>query len=162
MKEIKTIKKINKILSFAFILAILIFTLYLILNFRLYIVATGSMQPTFQINELVVVKCSNEDTIYEVGDIITYYDADIDIDVTHRIVEINDNKIYTQGDYNNARDLNPTTSENIVGKVIWNSTFLGNLYVRYKFQILALMILIIVAVNVFFSEPKSKNKNDKN
>lgn len=162
MKEQKKFKKINKILSYILILIILIFTLYLIFNFRLYIVATGSMQPTFQVNELVVVKCSNDDTTYQVGDIITYYDSSIDIDVTHRIVEINGDEIYTQGDYNNARDLHPTSKENIVGKVIWNSTFLGNLYVHYKFQILALMILIIVAFNVLFSEPKSKNKNDKN
>ncbi len=154
-------KTINRILSYIFILTIIIFTLYLVLNFRLYIVATGSMQPTFKLDELVVVKCSNVDTEYKVGDIITYYDSSIDIDVTHRIVEINNNEIYTKGDNNNARDLHPTTRDKIVGKVIWNSTFLGNLYVKYKIQILVIMILIIIVVNIF-PESKNKSKESKN
>lgn len=149
-------KTINKILSYIFILTILIFALYLVLNYRLYIVATGSMQPTFQLDELVLVKCSNVDTEYKVGDIITYYDSSIDIDVTHRIVKIDNDEIYTKGDNNNARDLHPTTRDKIVGKVIWNSTFLGNLYVKYKIQILVIMILIIIVVNIF---PESKNKS---
>ncbi len=149
-------KKILKILSSLTFLVVCISTLYFVFNFKMYIVVTGSMQPTFQIDELVIVRCSNENTSYEVGDIITYYDSTIGIDVTHRIVGIDNNEFYTQGDYNNARDLNPVTKEKIVGKVVWNSYFLGYLYVQYKFHLLILIIATIIAINIFFMDTDKK------
>ena len=105
------------------------------------------MQPTFKVNELIVVKKSNEDTQYYVGDIITYYDQEIDIDVTHRIVEIAGENFYTKGDYNNARDLNSVNKDQIVGKVVYNSYFLGNLYINYKFVIITLIIITVIVLN---------------
>lgn len=116
------------------------------------------MHPTFQINELVLVKCSNKNTTYSIGDIITYYDKEIDIAVTHRIVDIDGEKLYTQGDNNNSRDLNPVTKDIIVGKVIYNSYFLGDLYVNYRFVIMILIIIFVIALNILFSPTKKNNE----
>lgn len=116
------------------------------------------MQPTFQINELVLVKCSNKNTTYSIGDIITYYDKEIDIAVTHRIVDIDGEKLYTQGDNNNSRDLNPVTKDIIVGKVIYNSYFLGYLYVNYRFFIMILIIIFVIALNILLSPTKKNNE----
>lgn len=112
------------------------------------------MQPTFNINELILVRKNNKSTQYLVGDIITYYDKEIDIDVTHRIVQIDGEKIYTKGDYNNSRDLNPVTEEQIVGKVIYNSYFLGYLYVNYRFIIITLIIIAIIAFNILLEDTR--------
>lgn len=116
------------------------------------------MQPTFQVNELVLVKCSNKNTTYSIGDIITYYDKEIDIAVTHRIVDIDGEKLYTQGDNNNLRDLNPVTKDIIVGKVIYNSYSLGYLYVNYRFFIMILIIIFVIALNILFSPTKKNNE----
>ena len=118
----------------------------------------GSMQPTFKINELILVKYSNKETEYSIGDIITYYDETIEIDVTHRIVDIVGDQFYTQGDGNNARDLNPVSREKIVGKVIYNSFFLGYLYVKYRFIIMILIILFVIAMNILSSTIKKNNE----
>ena len=116
------------------------------------------MQPTFKINELILVKYSNKETEYSIGDIITYYDETIEIDVTHRIVDIVGDQFYTQGDGNNARDLNPVSREKIVGKVIYNSFFLGYLYVKYRFIIMILIILFVIAMNILSSTIKKNNE----
>lgn len=118
------------------------------------------MQPTFKVNELVLVKCSNNATEYSIGDIITYYDKTIDIDVTHRIVEILGEEFYTQGDGNNTRDLNPVSKDIIIGKVIYNSFFLGNLYVKYRYIIIILIIIFVIAINILSSTIKNIKKEN--
>ena len=145
----KELKKILSVITYIVFIVIIIGIIFFLSNYKVYIVATGSMQPTFNINEMIIVKKSNINTIYSVGDIITYYDSNIDIDVTHRIVEIDEDDIYTQGDYNNARDLNPIHKDSIVGKVVYNSYFLGYLYTNYKYYILVLTVLLIIAINIF-------------
>lgn len=89
------------------------------------------------------------------GEVITFYDKELEADVTHRIVEIGENEYYTKGDYNNARDLNPVKKENIVGKVVYNSFMLGYIFVNYRYYMVFLTIFTIVVLNMIFT--KSQN-----
>lgn len=134
--------KIIKILLSVIPALIFVFAIYVIINiavayrkqevphifgYSYMIVVTGSMEPTIAINDFIVVKA--RDTYVE-DDIITFYydikqNGTLEV-VTHRIVAINDDEIVAKGDA--VSDPNQTqtiTKDDIIGKVIYQSTFLG-------------------------------------
>lgn len=82
-------------------------------GYTIFQVITGSMEDTIKIDDIVIVKLTDE---VNEDDIITYR-AGNDF-VTHRIVKIEDEKIITKGDANNSED-DPITKTDIVGKVIF-------------------------------------------
>lgn len=82
------------------------------LGYSIFEVATGSMSPTLKVGDWILIKKSSS---YQVGDIITYQETDYYI--THRIIEINDTNVITQGDANLVAD-NPISKDNIKGKYI--------------------------------------------
>ena len=101
--------------------------------FNAYVVLSGSMLPTIEVNDVVVTKKIAEERL-EIGDIVTYISPDPrfgGISVTHRIIE----KIYdetagvykyrTQGDNNNVADGIPVSNDYILGKVILKIPKLG-------------------------------------
>ena len=81
-------------------------------GYTVFEVSTGSMAKTLNIYDVILVKITKE---VEVNDIITYKNNDELI--THRIMEINENKIITKGDANNTEDKEITTDV-VIGKVI--------------------------------------------
>lgn len=91
-----------------------------IMGQKFFTVLTGSMEPTINIGDLIVVKEVSEDDI-KVGDIITFSSIDENSIVTHRVKDIinEDGKVryITQGDANNVEDQNPVDSSNVIGKV---------------------------------------------
>lgn len=129
-------------LKWLLIILLLIFILY-IMNFKLFIVASGSMEPTLKVNELILVKSQKE---YRIGDIITFYDETLDATTTHRIVDIDTNgEITTKGDYNNTEDNNKITNEKIIGKVIFSSMILG-IFVKSKIISITLVFIYLLYV----------------
>lgn len=92
---------------------------------RMYIVDSGSMEPTLPLNSLIVVKEKTADEI-EVGDILTY-DVAEGTRVTHRVIELGENKEYfiTQGDANNVADSMPVERENVIGAVTLIIPYIG-------------------------------------
>lgn len=145
MKDPK-IKKLFKIISNVLFIGIILFLIFFILNYKMYIITSGSMEPEIKTHELVVVKTSLKE--YKVGDIISYYDKSLEIPVTHRVIEYDkDQDIYiTKGDANNTDDNVPLTKENIIGKVVCHSYPLGNFYMKYSTPIFIGCVIIIVAV----------------
>ena len=95
------------------------------------------------------------------GDIITFYDEEIEADVTHRIVEVSENEYYTKGDYNNARDLKPVKQENIIGKIVFNSYELGYIFINYRYYLIFLTIFTIVVLNMIFTKPQNIEINEE-
>lgn len=84
-----------------------------IFGYTYYSVATGSMKPVISPNDLIFVKITKN---VSKGDIITFKDsASI---VTHRLIDINDNKYITKGDANNTSDAGINKSD-IIGKVVY-------------------------------------------
>ncbi len=146
MKKIK----ITYIITIFLIIVVII----VITNIKIYIVKTGSMEPSLRINEMIIVKNKKKNTKYQIGDIVTYIDRESGMTVTHRIVDIIEDKIYTKGDYNNYRDINYIKYDDIVGEVIGHTYVLGVLYSKYKFQIL---LLICIYVNIYQAIEKRKN-----
>lgn len=117
-----------------------------ILGNYIFKVATGSMEPTIKIGDIILVKRSKE---YKINDIITYETKGIY--VTHRIIDIKDNKYITKGDANNTADKGISKKE-IIGKYIKNLViiriildFIVNdyLFIIGIFIIIYLIIIII-------------------
>lgn len=84
-----------------------------IFGYTYYSVATGSMKPVISPNDLIFVKITKN---VSKGDIITFKDsASI---VTHRLIDINNNKYITKGDANNTSDTGINKID-IIGKVVY-------------------------------------------
>ena len=84
-----------------------------IFGYTYYSVATGSMKPVISPNDLIFVKITKN---VSKGDIITFKDsASI---VTHRLIDINNNKYITKGDANNTSDTGINKND-IIGKVVY-------------------------------------------
>ena len=93
-------------------------------------VLSGSMSPTFNRGDAVVVRKLNkyEKQNLEKGDVIQYTSGSKY--VVHRIVEITNDEFgniqyITKGDHNNTRDTMPVSLDQIVGKVSFSIPFIG-------------------------------------
>lgn len=112
-------------------------------GFSLEIVMSGSMSPTINAGDILLVQRQNE---YKCDDVITFIDAGFH--VTHRIVEKRNEDFITQGDNNNTRDRHPVKYEQIMGTVILIIPSLGTLALFLRTPI---GILIIVGLSLLLS-----------
>ena len=121
-----------------------------IFGFRIYRVASGSMEPYLKIGDFIIIKKQNK---YDTGDIVTY-DVNHEYVVTHRIVLLNGNEIITKGDANNTND-KPIVEQQIIGKVIFKIRSIN--YIRYlltKPLIWILILIIGIIIIILFSSNK--------
>lgn len=95
-----------------------------ILGYRVFTVATGSMEPVYNINDVILVKDTDSSTLKK-GDDIAYLgnrDAVKGLVVTHRIIRIetfDDGKVhYTLKGVNNKYEDPSITADQILGKVV--------------------------------------------
>ena len=86
-------------------------------GYKAYVVLTGSMKPTINPNDIVIVKKTSKDNIKE-NDIITFSKGSTTT-VTHRIIEIveqDGETLYrTKGDNNNSEDVDLVKYNDIEG-----------------------------------------------
>lgn len=83
-----------------------------IFGYTAFEVSTGSMAETLNIYDVILVEITKD---VKVDDIITFKQDD-DL-ITHRVMEINGEKLVTKGDANNTED-EEITKDAIIGKVI--------------------------------------------
>ena len=94
------------------------------------IVQSGSMEPAISTGSVVIIEARER---YRVGDVVTFGgdDARGQIPTTHRIIEdrLQEGELVfiTQGDANDAPDMNPTRPSDIRGAVIFTVPYLGYL-----------------------------------
>ena len=127
----------------------------ILFGYSFMIVVTDSMEPTYKVNDFVVVKAMDD---YNQGDVVTFY-YDINNDgkkeyVSHRISTIDDGTYIMVGD--NPRyegQMQTITKEDILGKVIGKSTFLGSLLavliLKNRQITFAIISLLLVAFIVY-------------
>jgi signal peptidase I len=92
-------------------------------------VLSGSMEPTYDIGDVVIVRSVDTDSL-QVGDAITFQAVSDDPQLTtHRIVEIaygsEGRSFVTQGDNNDVPDLAPVTPEQVKGAVWYSVPVVG-------------------------------------
>ena len=109
-------------------------------------VATGSMEPSLQVGDFIVIEAVDPAEL-EPGDIISYYSEQSDIYgmlVTHRIKEIDENgNFITLGDANPVPDTLPVKPSQIVGRYTHKARFfmwLGSFGDIRKLLLLIVMI----------------------
>lgn len=102
-------------------------------GYSFFRVMTGSMEPEIPVNAMIVVEKVDAGDL-EIGDVISFFSRDPSLygEVnTHRILEIEeqDGKLVflTKGDANNVSDQYLTLEEDVIGKVVWVSLFIGKL-----------------------------------
>jgi signal peptidase I len=80
-----------------------------------YVIVDGtSMQPNFHLGDLVLVRT---ESTYQVGDAVTYWNAELGTFVFHRIVGLNLDHFILKGDNNSWNDTYQPTQSEIVGKL---------------------------------------------
>lgn len=117
-------------------------------------VVSGSMEPTIKIGDMIVIDTKVKE--YKENDIITFYDENNSF-VTHRIIEIDNEKIITQGDANNTKD-SPITNDKVVGKYVKKINGLGFVLKALKNPVALIMIMVVgVLACIFVSTDKEGN-----
>lgn len=122
------------------------------------IVISGSMQPAINVGDMLIISERKE---YHVDDIVTFRMGNSL--VTHRIIEIDDTHVVTQGDENNVADA-PSPLSSIEGKVILRIPKVGTfiLFLKTPFGILLLVLLAVVIIEAPHAAGKLKRfKNNR-
>jgi len=122
-------------------------------GYRLFKVMTGSMEPTINVNSLILIK---EQKSYKVNDIITFKSKNSY--VTHRIVSIEEDKVITKGDNNNTED-KPISKKDIVGKLVRELKVYGFIMYLLSNPITWALIISIFLISLSINGNKERQKN---
>lgn len=155
-KYIKMGKKIMMIGINIFLTIIILFGVFIFIsflpienNYQIFSVLSGSMEPAIKTGALVIVRPADS---YSEGDVVTRQIIEEDITVTHRIIALEEKNgvtyFQTKGDANNVADEDQFTSDTIVGKVLWNVSYMGYIvnFARTKNGLLLFIIIPATAV----------------
>ena len=120
-------------------------------------ITTGSMEPEYKIDTLILVKNVEPDTIKS-NDVISFYSKDPALDGavnTHRVVEVakdGDHWIYTtKGDANNVVDAYTVDAKYLIGKVVASSLVLGKLARLVSNPLIFIPIILIPLAIILIS-----------
>lgn len=124
----KKILKITEWIIFIFLLGLLFIVLSPLLPTDEYIatytVATGSMEPTIKTGSIVF---SSKQKDIKKGDIIVFESStDSDITISHRVVDIVEDKYQTKGDNNMEEDNSLVSQEQVKGRVLLSIPYVGS------------------------------------
>lgn len=108
-----------------------------VFGYTFFVVASGSMTGTIDINDMVIVKITDD---IHVDDIVTYLQDGYYI--THRVISTNDDEIITKGDVNSTED-SPILKKDIIGKVVFVFPF------SIIFEIVGSILLLVIIIFVF-------------
>lgn len=139
----------NLILCFILICCIGLYVAFNFWGYSMYIVMSGSMEPTINVDDLVIIKTVSIDDVKE-NDIITYKDNGSYI--THRVVGISNEdgliKLTMQGDNNNVIDKVKVTSDTLQGKYLTHISN-GGTILEFIHSPVGTTILVSIPVALF-------------
>ena len=153
-------KKVFTGIWYALAIFIIIFNLFLIFNinffgYKTYKVISGSMEPTIKINDLILVKKTND---IKENDIITYKEKNSF--VTHRVIMINNDVIITKGDANNVNDEEISRGD-VIGKMVYRFKIISLISFLSKPIYLVLFFIIGIMITIFIPDKKNKIRKEK-
>ncbi len=130
------LKPIARAAAYVSITVFLVFIFWAGLTFALgtsspaYVVSSGSMIPTLNVGDIIVVKDKGSFQTLQVGDIIVFHNPTGDGRIiVHRIYSMSTDQygvaIYTKGDNNPAPDAWVVRESHYIGKVIFTLPYLG-------------------------------------
>ncbi len=168
----KSVKRIWNAITTVLVsmMIVLVFLLwgFKLLDYEVFVVQSGSMEPVYHVGSLVYVKPVEPETL-EVGDVITFELGD-GIRGTHRIIEVLDENgvlsFRTKGDANTMEDKTPVTADSLVGEVKFTIPQLGFL-IKYIQQppgtyiaisVVSVVLLLTILPDLIFQEEKKIKK----
>lgn len=162
-------KLVKKIFNFIYIILVLVVivlattTAFSVLEapggMRVFVVQSGSMEPSIKTGSLVLVVSRDE---YQKDDVITFKKdlkanlKDSNATATHRIIEINDDEgratFTTKGDANDTPDRESVEIVRVLGKVLISIPLLGKIVAFTKTQTGFIALIVIPATILIYSE----------
>jgi signal peptidase len=133
----------------------------------LVVVTSGSMIPTLERGDLLVLQGRAEEDI-AIGDIVVYTAPGYDAPIVHRVVRIEevDGEIryFTQGDNNDYVDSGYRTYKDIVGVQVLRIPYLGHVSLFLKTTtgtvIAVILILLLLIVPEFVCKEEDEEKEE--
>ena len=174
IKKKENIRKFFNVIITSFTCVLVILTMYLayvkyikhekninIFGLRQYMIMTGSMEPNYNIGDLIITKEVNPENIKK-GDIITYALADGNATVTHRIIDVieKDGKTMykTKGDNNNAPDQNLVAYDQIQGVFLFKINNFGNILSSILTKTGIALVFLIVILSYLRANSKEEKR----
>ena len=124
-------------------------------NVAYAVVLTGSMEPELSVDDLLIVKKTND---YQINDIVVF--QEYNTLVVHRIIRIEGDKIITKGDANDSEDA-PITKDFIKGEVVKVYEGAG-VYLNMIRSPLGILVISLVAISLLVLSYKKEKKDDDN
>lgn len=130
-----------------------------VFGYSVLIVASPSMTGAIEAGDAIIIKKTDS---YAVGDVITYFPADENFSVTHRIVRMEGDKFYTKGDANQSEDPDPVLIEQIAGKVAVKLDKVGYFieWLKSPVGIIFAATFIVLLILIIVIEDKRRGKTD--
>lgn len=169
IKRKKQISLVLKIIFYPLIIILLLCNIWLsiqkinkpnkipsLFGYRAFNIATGSMEPTLNIGDMIIIK--EEPEKIKINDIITFKESGSTI--THRVISIineNEIKYQTKGDANSSADKELVTTENLQGKFVFKIGKVGGLISNAR-NATTIVIIIIVAYTIYTIISKKEDR----
>jgi len=165
---VKTIKAVGNVLYVILVVFFVIAILGAIFSSvkapfgsRVYVVQSGSMEPSVKLGSVVITKPQKS---YAVNDVITFSPANTSAfelptpkdTVTHRIVSVNSNdgqtSYETKGDANQTKDNQPVAKSQVLGKVMLDIPYAGYAVSFIRTKPGFILLVIVPAILFILSE----------
>jgi len=170
-------KKIVKIIFFPVLLILIFFVLNIFfqkfvqkknnINFfgvKPLIVMTGSMEPNYNIGDLIIVKEIAKENI-NINDVITYSLENGKDTVTHRVVEIvnqdGETMYRTKGDNNNSADSELVKYSQVQGTIFLKIDKIGAFITKFITGAGIVTVLIIFAAVYMYSSKEDEKRLER-
>lgn len=128
-------------------------------GYTFFEVASGSMEPTLYINDVIIIKITDDNL--KKNDIIAFNNEGTII--THRIVFIDGNMLTVKGDNNNTIDV-PIDKKQVIGKVVKILPKFGiwkKIITEPKILGLIFITLLLFDFALSYNKPSVKNEKKK-
>lgn len=114
-----------------------------------YVVSSGSMNPSLNVFDVIIIETYTKFSELQTGDIIVFKRPLDDMIIVHRIILIKDDTIFTKGDANpdssKGTDF-PITVDRYIGKVDYVLPYIGYLTLLLRPPINYIAVIIIVGL----------------
>ena len=110
-----------------------------VFGYTYFVVATGSMSGTIEVDDIIFVKITKN---VKTNDIITFKNKDGDI-ITHRLIQKKGNQYITKGDVNNVAD-EAIEAKQIIGKV---TSVVSPSFILKSIAIFLIVFILLALVN---------------
>ena len=172
----KTIGKILKTIMLALLGVLLIINLVMLYqanikhekiprvgDFSVFNIVSESMEPTIEVNDLIVIEKCLEKEIQE-KDVITFERQDGSI-VTHRIIKIekeNGENVYTtKGDNNDIEDFETIKHSQIYGKYLFKINGMGKFAEKLQENNGLISVVLIIIIFIILKNGNDKKKENR-